>query len=255
MCRQLFARVFGPLLAVLVLAALGGCGSSVDPALLKTAGDHGDQLQQNYSLLGKKILRDASTRDLKDINAALAAGDLKRATPGDLRRAEGEIDDRIDAVEKYRRQLLAAGASLRKTTKPDFEQYLGNSSSVASFSGSYSDVTTKIRRGSTATIAATGIALRFLERYLDFLEQWEELVTRGDSSGLEASAAASDRALADLERRKRQLDRLTQSIGALNEPVDQMARAASADADLSALVSELKQSYPKSFLAVHLKAK
>lgn len=250
-----------PLAAFLLIAALAfasalaGCGETVDPALVTSAGKHGDALEANYSLLTKKILEDASVRDLKDINAAIEAGDLKKATLGDLRRAQSEIRHRIKGVEDYRRDLLAAGTDLRRADAPDFKKYLGDDLAIATFSDSYGDATKTIRRGATAGIAATRLALSFLERYLDFLEQWEEYARNGDTAGLEAAARASDKALATLNRRKGSLTREGDVARKLKRNVDQMARAASEDSQLGELISQLKKDYPKSFLAKHMVAK
>jgi HPt (histidine-containing phosphotransfer) domain-containing protein len=248
----------GALIAALIVStisifALTGCGASVDPALVKTAGRHGDVMQVNYKLLTKKVLEDASTRDLKDINAAIKAGDLKKATPGDLRRAEGEIQHRIDSVVDYRRDLVRANATLRRTAVPEFGDYLDDDGTVMIFTDAYDNSTRIIKRGGTAAVASTKVALSFLERYLDFLEQWEEYLADNDTTGLESSAKASDKALATLNRRQRGLERATNVTPELKREVDRMAKAASSNKQLAELITQLKKDYPNSFLAKNIK--
>lgn len=244
------------LAAALTLAftalALAGCGSSADPALVQSAGKHGNLLETNYALLASEVLKNASTRDLKDVNAALKAGDPKKATPGDLRRAQGEIEHRINVIASYRKKLAAANVDLRRAALPDWSKYLDASDAVSSFSADYASSTKIIRQSGTATLSATTLALNALERYLDFLEQWEEYVTSDDSAGFESSAQASDKAVATLERRKAALARDAAVSGRLQTLAGEMADAASDDSQLNDLIDSLKNDYPKSYLAVHI---
>lgn len=239
--------------ALLFAAALSGCGTSVEPALVKSAGEHGDALEQNYAQLSAKVLKNTSTRDLKDINAAIKAGDLKKATPGDLRRAEDEVQRRIDAVAEARRKVLSANLELRRTPLPDFEKYLDDSSEVRDFSDDYGTTTTTIRSAGSTTLLGMSVALTSLERYLDFLEQWEQFVDDGDTDGLEATARESDKAAARLDRIKLKIDNLDVLDRRLERLIGRMAAAASEDSQLNKLIEELKKQYPKSYLAKHIK--
>jgi hypothetical protein len=230
---------------------LTGCGSSVDPALLKSAGEHGNVLEADYALQAKEILKNASTRDLKDVNAAIKAGDPKKATAGDLRRAQGEVQDRIDAIDRYRRSMVRTNRKLKTMELPDFDE-LGNSAEVTKFNSAYEKATSVTTRTGTVVLTATSLATAALERYLDFLEQWEEYVTKNDTAGFESAAKASDAALAKLKRREAQLKRQGNLSEELSPLVDDMADAASEDSSIADLITELREDYPKSFLPVHI---
>lgn len=244
-------RSLAALTAAACLAfALAGCGSTVDPALVKSAGEQGNALQASYAALSKDVLANASTRDLKDVNAAIKAGDPNKATAGDLRRAQGEITHRINVLAAAGRTVAAANLKLRKTPLPDFEKYLSDSTEVSQFSGDYAKTTKTVQRTGTETVAVVSVAVTALEKYLDFLEQWEEYVTDKDTAGFQSSANASDAAVAKLEKRRAGIDRgVDQRVRAL---VDQMAEAASSDDELNSLIDDLKDQYPKSFLSVHI---
>lgn len=229
---------------------LAGCGASVDPALVKSAGEQGEILETNYALLSKDVLKNASTRDLKDVNAAIESGDPDKATAGDLRRAQGEIRHRINVLAAARKSVAVANAKLRKAADPDFEKYLSDSEEVAQFSDDYAETTKIVQRTGTETLAVVSVALNALEKYLDFLEQWEEYASDKDTAGFESSANASDAALAKLAKRRSGIEKgVDQKVRSL---VDSMADAASADSELNALIGDLKDQYPKSFLAVHI---
>lgn len=242
-------------LAAIVVAACAaavsaGCGSSVDPALVKSAGEQGTILETNFALLSKDVLKNASTRDLKGVNAAIEAGDPDKATAGDLRRAQGEIRHRINVLSAARKPIVVANAKLRRTELPDFEKYLPASGDTTKFSDAYAGTTKIIQRTGTETVAVVSVALNALEKYLDFLEQWEEYATNKDTNGLESSASASDAAVAKLLKRRAGVEKgVDQKVSRL---VDQMAAAASSDSDINALIDDLKDQYPKSFLAVHI---
>lgn len=253
MIRSLTGRALTATLTVIVVAAvLAGCGASVDPALVTSAGNHGNALEANVVLLQSDVLDDASSRDLKDINAAIDAGDLRKATPGDVRRGQGEIRHRINTLASFRRKMLAAGRKLRNTPTPNFKAYLEKNNNSVTFVDSYSQATRAISRSSAVTLTAISIALTSLERYLDFLEQWEELLVNDDTDNLVDSAKKSDKALATLNRRKTALKLAGNPTLVLKVLVDKMAAATSADSQISALIDELRKQYPKSFLPVHI---
>lgn len=238
--------------AALLAIAVGGCGASVDEELVKQSGVHGDALEQVYVLYNEDVLEKASTRDLKDINAALEANDLKKATEGDVRRAQGEIDSRIDELGEYSNDLSTANRKLKKTPMPKFSEYLDDDTSNDQFAEDYEQTTATVERYTTAGIGAVKYGLSALEKYLDFLEQWEEFLQNDDTAGLVSAGEASDKALATLTKKAAAVDRggtLTTKIDPL---VGSMAEAATDSSQLTKLVEDLKEQYPKSFLAVHL---
>lgn len=244
-------RSLAAIVAVTCAAAvLAGCGTSIDPALVTSAGEQGNILETNYALLSKDVLKNASTRDLKDVNAAIDSGDPDKATAGDLRRAEGEIRHRINVIESTRRSLAAANLKLRKADLPDFEKYLSNSDEVDQFSDDYAETSKIIQRTGTETVAVVSVALNALEKYLDFLEQWEEYATDKDTDGLQSSANASDAAVAKLSKRRSSVDENVDRT--IKKLVDSMADAASEDSELNQLIDDLRDQYPKSFLPLHL---
>ena len=51
---------------------------AVDQQLVDTAGVHGNALEQTFVLYNKNVLKSASARDLKDVNAALKAEAAKK---------------------------------------------------------------------------------------------------------------------------------------------------------------------------------
>lgn len=247
------AVVVAAMMAMLTAIGVAGCGdASVDAELLKQAGEHGVALERVYSLYGQDVLNKASARDLKDINAALKAGDLKRATRGDLRRAQDEIRSRIDKLSRFNDDIRAAGRKLKNTRLPDFKTKLSSADGRDAFARAYARTAATVSRYTTSDLAAVKIAFSSLEKYLDFLEQWEEFLEDNDTAGLVAAGEASDKALARLNKIGARLKRrgsLNSKIGPL---VDQMASAASDSSELTALVNELKKQYPKSFLAIHI---
>lgn len=244
-------RQFAAFVAVACTAAVyAGCGTSIDPALVKSAGEQGNILETNYALLSKDVLKNASTRDLKDVNSAIESGDPDKATAGDLRRAQGEINHRINVLAAARRPLAKANLALRKAELPDFEKYLSSSDDVSQFSDDYAETTKIVQRTGTETLAVVSVALTALERYLDFLEQWEEYATDKDTAGFQSSANASDAAVAKLLKRRSSVDSGVDAK--VRKLVDGMADAASNDGELNALVDDLKDQYPKSFLSVHI---
>ncbi|MFY9265091.1 MAG: hypothetical protein WAO61_06665 [Solirubrobacterales bacterium] len=237
---------------LLALAGLAGCGGSVDGTLVKEAGVHGDRLEKVYALYTKDVLAKLSSRDLKDIDAALAANDLKRATPGDLRRAQDSIRSRIARLEAYQSELKAANDQLKRTPKPNFNGGLDEDFANGEFAKAYASATGSVERYTTADLGAVKHAFSSLEKYLDFLEQWEEFVADNDTSGLVSAGEASDQALKRLRTTGRRIDRRGSLSGKIKPLVDRMASAASDSAQLTTLIDDLKKRYPKSFLAIHV---
>ncbi len=229
-----------------------GCGASAPDALIAQSGQHGDALEAVYALYTSDPLSKASTSDLKDINAAIAAKDLRQATPGDVRRAQAEIRSRIDDLDEFIAKVRKANRKLKSTKEPNFAGLLEDDSANARFAKAYADIAGSIERYTTADLAAAPIAVTALERYLDFLEQWEEFLIDDDTSGLVTAGEKSDAAYAKLARKGRQIKRradLNKKIGPL---VDEMAKAASDSSQLTDLVEQVKRQYPDSFLAKHL---
>jgi hypothetical protein len=232
--------------------ALAGCGASAPAALVTQSGQHGDALEAVYVLYTSDPLSKASTRDLKDINAAIAAKDLKQATPGDVRRAQREIRSRIDDLDVFIAKVRKANRKLKTTKLPDFAGGLEDDPANDNFAKAYADISGSIQRYTTADLAAAPIAITALERYLAFLEQWEEFLIDDDTDGLVEAGEKSDAAYAKLARKGRQIKRredLNKKIGPL---VEQMAGSASDSSQLTDLVEQVKKQYPDSFLAKHL---
>lgn len=250
--RAAFLRSYAVLGAAIAAIALAGCGASLPEGFVEQTGVHGDALEKVYALYTSDALSKASTRDLKDINAAIAASDLKKATPGDLRRAESEIQSRIDDLDKFVRKIRAANKELKATPIPDFAGALEDDAANATFANAYNDTTKAVERYTTADIAATPVALSSLERYLDFLEQWEEFLIDDDTDGLVSAGEKSDAAYAKLRRKSKALDARTDLNQTITPLVDKMASAASDSGQLTELVDQVKKQYPKSFLAKHL---
>ncbi|MBK5230287.1 MAG: hypothetical protein JJE27_03845, partial [Thermoleophilia bacterium] len=173
--------------AVAITFALAGCGGSINAALVTEAGTHGNQLEQVYNLYNKNVLKKVSSRDLKDINAALKAGDLKQATPGAVRRAQAEIQSRIKRLDKFVSDLKAANRKLKNTPKPNFSGGLDKNFANDEFAKTYASITKNVERYTTSDLAAVGVAFNSLEKYLSFLERWEVFLTKNDTSGLVAA--------------------------------------------------------------------
>jgi hypothetical protein len=248
-CRLLPVAV---LTISLFALALSGCGSSVDPALVESAGKHGNALEAVYAAVTKQLMKNASTRDLKDVNRALRAKDPKQATAGDLRRAQGEIQHRINVLASYKRTLAAANRKLHSTPPPDFADDLDKSKESEDFAAAYTKTTRAVERSGAAASVATRYALTALERYLDFFEQWEEYVTRDDTAGFLSSAEASDSAVATMKKKIAVVDRNGGLSRRIDPYVGEMADAASNDGQIAQLITDLRDQYPKSFLPVHI---
>ncbi|MBI5311199.1 MAG: hypothetical protein HZB14_09300 [Actinobacteria bacterium] len=242
----------GAIAVLLAVAALAGCGSSLDPTLVEEAGVHGNQLEKVYALYSQDVLSKVSNRDLKDINAALAANDLKKATPGDLRRAQTEIASRIRTLTKFERKLRAENKKLKDTPEPNFDDGLEDDFTNNEFADAYAQSTTHIERYTTADLAAVKIVFSSLEKYLDFLEQWEEYLNDDDTSGLVSAGEASDAALARVQKTSRRIDSRGTLNSKLDPLVDKMASAATNSDQVADLIRELKEKYPNSFLSKHV---
>lgn len=243
------------LVAVFVVAisiVAAGCGSSLDSAFVKQTGVHSTQLETVYTLYSKDVLSKVSNRDLKDINAALAASDLKKATPGDLRRAQAEITSRIKTLEKFSRRLKAENTKLKKTEMPAFATGLDANVNSKQFADAYKDSTTLVERYTTADLATVKVVFSSLEKYLDFLEQWEQYLTDNDTTDLVESGKASDTALAKVNKVRTRLKARASLSSKLNPLVDQMALAASNESQIADLIREMKKQYPDSFLSKHV---
>ncbi len=238
-------------IAVLAVFATG-CSGSVDEALVEEAGVHGDALELVYALYNKDVLEKSSTRDLKDINKALEANDLSKATMGDVRRAQTEIQSRIDELDDYRKELTRANTKLKRTPMPDFAGGLDDDASNDQFTEDYEQTTKTVERYTTAGLAAVKFGFSALEKYLDFLEQWEEFLDDDDTGGLVASGESSDKALEALKKKAAAVDRGGTLSTKIDPLVGSMAEAATDSPQLQTLVEDLKEQYPKSFLAVHL---
>lgn len=247
--------IVGTVLAAVLALAISGCGASVDEELVKQSGAHGDALEKVYVLYNKDVLEKTSTRDLKDINAALAANDLSKATEGDVRRAQKEINSRIDELADYSTDLTAANRKLKKTPLPKFSEFLDDDTNNNQFAEDYEQTTATVERYTTSGLGAVKYGLSALEKYLDFLEQWEQFLENGDTSGLVAAGESSDKALATLTKKAAAVDRGGTLTAKIDPLVGSMAEAATDSSQLTALVEDLKEQYPKSFLAVHLVAR
>ncbi len=250
--RRALGALTGIAAALALALAISGCGDSVNATLVKEAGVHGEALEKVYVLYNKDVLKKVSSRDLKDINAALKAGDLKQATPGDVRRAQSEIQSRIRTLERFVSQIKTANRKLKNTPEPNFSGGLEKNFAHDEFAKAYSDTTSAVERYTTSDLGVVNLAFSSLEKYLDFLEQWEEFLTDSDTDDLVSSGKASDKALARLKKASDRVDRRGSLSGKISPLVDRMASAATNSSQLKELVSQLKKDYPKSFLAVHV---
>lgn len=242
--------------AAFVLAAASltftGCGSSVDQTLVDQAGKHGDALESVYAIYNQDVLKSASNRDLKDVNAALEAEDPKKATEGDLRRAQEEIDSRIDKLDAYKAKLSAANKKLRTTPAPDFAAGLDKTSESEKFAADYKKTTEITQNTGTAAVGALRYATSAFEKYLDFLEAWEGYLDNGETSDFVSTANASDKAYSKLKRQIAIVEAKGSLTKRLDPLVGEMADAASNDGQIADLISKLREEYPKSFLPVHI---
>ncbi|MBJ7458326.1 MAG: hypothetical protein JHD02_03980 [Thermoleophilaceae bacterium] len=250
-------KKFTPHTALAALLAIGslaisGCGASVDQELVDSAGAHGNALEAVYVIYNQDVLKSASSRDLKDVNAALKAEDPKKATEGDLRRAQEEIDSRIDKLDAYKKKLSAANKKLRSTPAPDFAGSLDQSADSAKFAADYKKSTQITENMGTAAVGALSYATSAFEKYLDFLEAWEGYLDSGETATFVSTANASDKAYSRLQRQIKIVDAKGSLTKRLDPLVGSMADVASEDAQINSLISDLREQFPKSFLPVHI---
>lgn len=250
--KRPLALITGTVAMLAIAVALAGCGSSLDASFIEQTGVHGNQLEKVYALYGQDVLDKVSNRDLKDINAALAANDLKKATPGDLRRAQSEISSRIKTLTTYQRKLQSENRKLKNTPMPDFAAGLEDDFTNQQFADAYEQTTKYIERYVTSDLGTVKIVFSSLEKYLDFLEQWEEYLNDDDISGLVSSGEASDKALARVNTASRRLKARGTLTSKLDPLVDEMAAAASDSDQVADLIREMHDNYPESFLAKHV---
>ncbi|MGK2878710.1 MAG: hypothetical protein ACSLFF_09095 [Solirubrobacterales bacterium] len=250
--KKLAVRTFSAFILTIGAVALSGCGASVDQSLLDQAGKHGNALEAVYALYNQDVLKSSSARDLKDVNAALKASDPKKATEGDLRRAQEEIDNRIEKLDDYKSKLSAANKKLRTTPAPDFAAALDKSSDSEKFAASYKKTTEITQKTGTAAVGALRYATSAFEKYLDFLEAWEGYLDDGETATFVSTANASDKAYAKLKRQIAIVEAKGSLTKRLDPLVGEMADAASNDSQIADLISKLREDYPKSFLPVHI---
>lgn len=251
MSSHLF-RIGASFLLVVAALALSGCGSTVDEQLVKTAGVHGNALEKVYVIYSQDVLKSASSRDLKDVDAALQDKDPNKATEGDLRRAQGEIDSRIEKLDAYKDRLGAATRKLRTTPAPDFAASLDETSDSDEFAAAYKKTTSTTQRMGTAAVGTISVATSALEKYLDFLEAWEGYLDNGETGSFVSSANASDKAFNRLKRKINVIEAKGTLTEQLDPSVDVMVKAAGNDDQIAQLITELREQYPKSFLPVHI---
>lgn len=243
----------GAAIAVAIVAS--GCGGSVSASLVKELGAHSTALEKVYALYTSDALSDSSNRNLGDVNRALAKKDLNQATVGDLRRAQSEIRRRLDRIDRVVNKLRTANRALKKTPDPNFLGGLDDGLASQQFSTAYTAITEATERYTTADLAGVGVATGALERYLDFLEQWEEYADSKDTDGLLAAGKASDKALARLNRLDKRIKSRDDLSDKISPEVDRIAASAGDSSEISDLIVELQKQHPQSFLAKHLKPK
>lgn len=251
MRKHLTRTIPASLLAIGALVFVG-CGASVDQKLVDSAGAHGNALEAVYALYNQDVLKAAPNRDLKDVNAALKAKDPDKATEGDLRRAEEEIDSRIDKLDAYKRKLSAANKKLRNTPAPDFAGSLDKSSDSEKFAADYKKTTEITENMGTAAVGALRYATSAFEKYLDFLEAWEGYLDSGETAKFVSTADASDKAYSRLQRQIKIVEAKGSLTKRLDPLVGNMADIASEDEQINSLISDLREQFPKSFLPVHI---
>lgn len=245
-------RIVPAALVAIGALAIAGCGASVDQELVDSAGVHGNALEAVYATYNQDVLKSASTRDLKDVNAALKAKDPKKATAGDLRRAQDEIASRIDKLEAYRKKLAAATRKLSTTPAPDFAGSLDKSTDSEKFAADYKKSTQITQSTGTAAVKALRYGTSAFEKYLDFLEAWEGYLSTNETKNFVSTANASDKAYTRLQRQIKIVEAKGGLTKRLDPLVSGMVAAASNDSQIADLISKLREDYPKSFLPVHI---
>jgi hypothetical protein len=243
------ARGLAAALFVLLTLAVAGCGSSVDPALVESAGKHGDVLQRNVTLLESNVLSDINLNHLDKLDMS---GDPKNASESKLKQVKAANQKNIDKVAKYRRQLAGANVKLRRTALPEFSKYLDSTTETKKFSADYAKTSQIIRRGGTLVIAASRIASNTFNELNDFLDEWILYKRGGSASEFKSAGEQSMDALNKMGGRIDKIKRQAEIAEELDKLVDSMADAASNDAQLSDLISTLRDDYPDSFLPKHI---
>lgn len=244
----------GALVAALIVSALSllafsGCGSSTDPALVKSAGVHGDVLETNTVLLTDNALKKMDTDYLDKIDTS---GDPKNVPEADLKKLEAANQKNLDNIAKFRRQLTAANVKLRRTPMPDFKKYLDASSDVTSFTADYDKTTQVILRSGGLMIAASALASKTFGELGDFFDEWQKYINGGDAAAFKSAGEASQAAIESMSKRMDQIDRQSNVANNLDKLVGSMAEAASNDSQLSDLIDALRDQYPNSFLPKHI---
>lgn len=258
MNREIFSfnrslRTLATALTLLVVAAVFvGCGSSVDQTFVNQAGMHGNALEAVVALYNQNVLEKTSNRDLDAINEALEENDLSAASVGDVTSAQKEIQSRLRELTRYQSRLAKANRKLKTTPVPDFDAGLDASAANEQFAKDYQQTTDTIERYANRGLGAVKLGVSALKKYLTFLERWERFLRSDDTGGLVAAGEASDKALSRLNKAATSVDRGGTLPDKLQPLVDSMARSANQSDQLESLVSDLKDQYPKSFLAVHL---
>lgn len=243
------ARTIAAIITILSLAALSGCGSSTDPALVKSAGEHGNVLQANTVLLKDNALAKMDTDYLDKMSGT---SDPKSMPEADLKKLEAANQKNLDNIAKFRRQLTAANVKLRRTAMPDFEKYLGTGSDVKQFTGDYAKTTQVIRRSGTLMIAASVVASKTFDELGNFLNEWKKYIAGGDAASFKSAGEASQAAIQNMGKQISAIDKQTSIADNLDKLVGSMAKAASNDSSISDLISELRDQYPDSFLPKHI---
>lgn len=236
-------------ISVLFAVAAGGCGSSPDPALVKSAGEHGNALQANYTLLVKNELTKLDTSKLAIFDKASSP---KSVSSSALRKAQADTEKQLATLTKFRRSLAATNVKLRRTPLPDFKKYLDASDEVTSFSDSYTKTTSITRRAGTVVLGATSVAISAYKELGDFIEKWQDYVAGGSAATFVSAGEASSAALTKMGKRLTALERQANIADDLDDLVGDMADDATDDSQLSDLITSLRDEYPNSFLPKHI---
>lgn len=236
-------------ISVLFAVAAGGCGSSPDPALVKSAGEQGNVLQANYALLAKNELSEIKTSKLSIFNKASSP---KSVSSSELRKAKADTEKQLASLTKFRRSLAAANVKLRRTALPDFEKYLDASAEVKSFSSSYEKTTSITRRAGTIVLGATSLAISAYKELSDFIDKWQDYIAGGNAATFVSAGESSSAALTKMGGRLTSLERQANVVNELDSLVGKMADDASNDSQLSDLITTLRDEYPNSFLPKHI---
>jgi hypothetical protein len=169
-----------------------------------------------------------------------------------LRRAQDEIRSRIDKLATYGAELAKENRTLKDTPVPDFASGLDSTFANKEFTKDYSATTKYVESYATTGAVAVKSATSSLEKYLNFLEQWEVFVTSNKTDKLLSTGKASDQSLARFKAQLKTIQRRGTLPSKIRPLVASMASASSDSSQLASLIGELKKQYPQSFLAVHV---